>query len=59
MQTEQMMDEKFTSVVSEEEQEGEGEDDGSKNEPPEKFLSALEAIDTVRKTSLNLISLIT
>jgi hypothetical protein len=39
-----MMDEKFTSGVSEEE-----EDDGGKSEPPATFLSALEGIDTVRK----------
>jgi hypothetical protein len=38
---EQMMDEKFTSGVSEEEEE---EDDGGKSEPP-----ALDGIDTVRK----------
>jgi hypothetical protein len=50
-----MMDEKFTFVMSEEEEEEEEkeeeevEDDGGKSEPPETFLSALEAIDTVRK----------
>jgi hypothetical protein len=43
---EQMMDEKFTSGVSEEEEE---DDDGGKIEPPATFLSALEGIDTVRK----------
>jgi hypothetical protein len=42
---EQMMDEKFTSGVSE----GEEEDNGGKSEPPATFLSALEGIDTVRK----------
>jgi hypothetical protein len=40
-----MMDEKFTSGVSEEEE----EDDGGKSEPPASFLSAVEGIDTVRK----------
>jgi hypothetical protein len=40
-----MMDEKFASVVSEEED----EDDVGKSEPPATFLSALEGIDTVRK----------
>jgi hypothetical protein len=43
-----MMDEKFTSGVSEEE-DGEEEDDGGKSESPATFLSALEGIDTVRK----------
>jgi hypothetical protein len=43
---EQMMDEKFTSGVSEEEEE---EDDGGESEPPATFLSALEGIHTVRK----------
>jgi hypothetical protein len=43
-----MLDEKFTSGVSEEE-EGEEEDDGGKSEPPVTFLSALEGIDTVGK----------
>jgi hypothetical protein len=42
---EQVMDEKFTSGVSEEEEEV----DGGKSEPPATFLSALEGIDTVRK----------
>jgi hypothetical protein len=41
---EQMMDEKFTSGVSEEEE----EDDDGKSEPPT-FLSAPKSIDTVRK----------
>jgi hypothetical protein len=41
---EQMMDEKFTSGVSEED-----DDDGGKSEPPASFLSALEGTDTVRK----------
>jgi hypothetical protein len=39
-----MMDEMFTSGVSEEEEDG-----GGKSEPPATFLSALEGIDTVRK----------
>jgi hypothetical protein len=42
---EQMMDEKFTSDVSE----GKEEDDGGKSEPPATFLSTLEGINTVRK----------
>jgi hypothetical protein len=41
-----MMDEKFTSGVSEEEEE---EVDGGKSESPATFLSALEGTDTVRK----------
>jgi hypothetical protein len=41
---EQMMDEKFTSGVSEEE-----EDDGGRSEPPATFLSALEGTDTVKQ----------
>jgi hypothetical protein len=36
-----MMDEKFTSDVSEEE-----EEDGGKSEPPATFLSALDGINT-------------
>jgi hypothetical protein len=40
---EKMMDEKFTSGVSEE------EDDCGKSEPSATLLSALEGIDTVRK----------
>jgi hypothetical protein len=44
---EQMLDENFTSGVSEEE--WEEEDDGGKSEPPATFLTALEGIDTVRK----------
>jgi hypothetical protein len=39
-----MMDEKFTSGVSEKE-----DDDGGKSEPPAIFLSALVGIDTVKK----------
>jgi hypothetical protein len=42
-----MMNDKFTSDVSEEE-EGE-EDDSGKSEPPATFLSALEGINTLRK----------
>jgi hypothetical protein len=42
---EQMMDEKFTSGVSVEEE----EDDSGKSEPPATFLSELEGIHTVRK----------
>jgi hypothetical protein len=40
-----MVAEKFTSDVTEEEEEG----DGGKSEPPATFLSALEGINTVRK----------
>jgi hypothetical protein len=41
-----MMDEEFTSGLSEEEE----EDDGGKSDPAATFLSALEGIDTVRKS---------
>jgi hypothetical protein len=40
-----MMGEKFTSDVSEREE----EDDGGKSKTPATFLSAMEGIDTVRK----------
>jgi hypothetical protein len=45
---EQMMDEKFTSDVSEE-VEGEEEDEGERSELVAKFLSALEGMETLRK----------
>jgi hypothetical protein len=44
---EKVMDEKFTSYVSEEK--GEEEDDAGKSEPPVTFLSSLRDTHTVRK----------